>query len=410
MTRPRLPLTPCPIPSFEDGSPVKTPEDGRSDGPNCSGSLTPCLREDARGPARSDALRVTQDGEGIPRRQGHPRGGEDHFSEKPDGPFLDLLVIKPSKTPEGGVRPSSDSISREPRRPSLPRDHLSTAWMRREQRTDKKGQVVDHRATEASRGNQASRWPLEKIVDAGCALATFYYGDIDPDFDDGFENGIHALFGKPGRKSGVRSCLGLGRQPRSRLPRDRSLHRQNPCCRLRPFRLGKTALWAGAQDERFAWSSQTIRAVAGPPSAAAASASVSDGSTRPFPIGLPTPSTNTTKTKPPARRPAPARCLIAPRLVYVASAVEDQWADPKGEFLSAKHAGPVYELLGKKGVGVEENARPERTRRRQRALPHPHRETRCDRLRLGPVSEGDPEPLIGRRARISGRGTASGTP
>ena len=46
--------------------------------------------------------------------------------------------------------------------------------------------------------------------------------------------------------------------------------------------------------------------------------------------------------------------LIAPRPLYVASAAEDLWADPKGEFLSAKIAGDVYTLLGKKGVGVSE--------------------------------------------------------
>lgn len=338
---------------FEDGSPVKNAEDwGRR-----RAELIELFSREVYGRTpvgRPGGMRFETTKAATPFLDGKATLEEVriHFSNQADGPHLDLLLIKPAKS--GGAVPAFVGLNFTGNHGVNPSTEitLSTAWMRSSNEAEKKGQVVDHRSTEASRGNQASRWPLEKIVDAGCALATFYYGDIDPDFDDGFENGIHAIFGKPGPDEwgSIGSWAWGASRALDYLETDAAIDAKRVAV-MGHSRLGKTALWAGALDERF---TMVISNNSGCGGAALSRRCFGERVGRintSFPHWFA--DTFTKYNGEEADLPVDQHqliALIAPRKVYVASAVEDEWADPRGEFLSSWHASRVYELLGKEGI------------------------------------------------------------
>ena len=232
---------------------------------------------------------------------------------------------------------------------------LSTRWMNNNQEL----KVVDHRATEGSRGAQKSRWPVEELIMHGYGLATAYYGDLEPDHKDGYKDGIRTTLQdilKIDKEEW--GALGAWAWGLSRmmdyLETDKQVDNKKVFL-TGHSRLGKAALWAGANDRRFAMMISNDSGEGGTSLSRRNYGETVEKINTAFPYWFSPNYKNYNENV--DQLPVDQHMLLAlmaPRPLYVASAAEDQWADPKGEFLSAKHAGEVYKLYNKKGLGVEE--------------------------------------------------------
>lgn len=203
------------------------------------------------------------------------------------------------------------------------------------------------------------------FLDAGIGVATYYYGELDPDTLTGFPDGIRAKYMKPGqtgeddRAPEAWGSISAWVWGMSRVEDYFETDKQVDARRVAIHgvsRLGKTVTWAGAYDQRFA----AVIASCGGEGGAALShrdygetiAHLTAPSRYPYQFAA-----NYAKYGGfPDKAPFDSHmllALIAPRPILLQTGSTDNWSDPKGEFLAAVAAGPVYKLLGRQDLGTD---------------------------------------------------------
>lgn len=270
-----------------------------------------------------------------------------HFG--PEGtPTFDLLLY----TPNAATKPAPIflglNFNGNHTTTSDPEVTITSSWV------PGRGKGVEgNRATRASRGVSADRWPFEAIIDRGYAVGTIYHGDIDPDYHDPAAGIQSHLTGAVEEGQADHAWASL-RAWAYGLSRAADYLMQLPgidadrVAVMGHSRNGKTALVAGAFDERFSLVISNQSGCGG----AAISRRRHGETVKVINTNFPHWFNGAFKHFNDREDFLPMDqhtllAAVAPRPLLICSATGDDWADPEGEFLAAKEASQVYDWLGK---------------------------------------------------------------
>jgi hypothetical protein len=304
-----------------------------------------------RSPARPTGVRFDVFDKGTPALDGTAirRQVTIVFSPDPGAAKADLLIYLPANARGPVPLLLNLSFSANSTAVDDPGIKPGTMWD-----TEKKARVP-------ATARPIGRLNVAPFLAQGIGVATMYYGDIEPDFAEGFPYGVRRHFLKPGQTElapdewGTIAAWGWGlSRAMDYLETDKAVDAKRVAI-VGISRLGKSVLWAGARDTRFA---MVIASCSGESGAALSRRNYGET------VKHMTARFGYQFARNYARYgdridtlPVDAHMLIAsiaPRPLLLQTGDKDFWSDPKGEFLAAVAASPVYTLLGKEALGTNQ--------------------------------------------------------